>query len=89
LKVPKLRYYHDYSISNSAFADPICIGKYNATKVSVILAMNSEYHGSAIVGKEFVASIHQIECLDREKFDVFILHEGIDDITYEIINKTL
>jgi len=81
LKVPKLRYYHDYSISNSAFADPICIGKYNA--------MNSEYHGSAIVGKEFVASIHQIECLDREKFDVFILHEGIDDITYEIINKTL
>ncbi len=84
--------------------DSIYIGKFNCTTAYVLLGCNPDYTeprnrfpfygfrmggADAYYGEKFLTSFFQIEHLNPNEFDVFLLKDCIYSATYEIINKQL
>lgn len=93
LDVSKLRYYLNETTNPNTFADPTPIGNFQLTTALIVLGNGPNYYalpnGDGLSGEEFATSMFQIECLDPNVFDVFILHEDMKSVTYEILNKIL
>lgn len=102
LVISKVREFQD-EFSNF-LNDSIYIGKFNCTTAYVLLGCNPDYTApgnrfpfygfrmggaDAYYGETFITSFFQIEHLNPNEFDVFMLKDAINSATYEIINKNL
>lgn len=95
LSVQKQRYftYLDNNVIRHN-TDPIALTDFNCTIAKVILECDPTYligisEGCGTTIEKFVVTISQIKNLDSNCFDVYILAEGKETVTFEIINKKL
>lgn len=93
LSVFKVRFLKMKDGEDIWWSNPTPLQTRNATEAFPLLGCGPLYRGghdaNVTVEKSLMTSICEIQHLDKEKFDVFFLNEGIHSVVFEIINKTL